>query len=105
MHERLRCAVIGTGGFGLAHLDSILHCPRASAVAIAEINPDRLKEAADRYQTVAEMRRDLFRLGRQAGHAVKDIGRLAQMIFQGISHKIYLWPLELPVIYFAIKSV
>jgi predicted dehydrogenase len=50
MHERLRCAVIGTGGFGLAHLDSILHCPRASAVAIAEINPERLKEAADRYK-------------------------------------------------------
>src|SRR5205809_7536105 len=50
MHERLRCAVIGTGGFGLAHLDSLLHCPRASTVAIAEINPERLKEAADRYK-------------------------------------------------------
>jgi len=50
MHERLRCAVIGTGGFGHAHLDSLLHCPRASTVAIAEINPERLKEAADRYK-------------------------------------------------------
>src|SRR5207245_8745957 len=50
MHERLRCAVIGTGGFGFAHLDSLLHCPRATAVAIAEINPERLKEAADRYK-------------------------------------------------------
>jgi predicted dehydrogenase len=50
MPERLRCAVIGTGGFGLAHLDSLLHCPRASTVAIAEINPERLKDAADRYK-------------------------------------------------------
>src|SRR5438105_15713512 len=50
MPERLRCAVIGTGGFGLDHLNSLLHCPRAAAVAIAEINPERLKEAADRYK-------------------------------------------------------
>src|ERR1051325_922693 len=50
MPERLRCAVIGTGGFGLAELDSLLHCPRPSTVAIAEINPERLKEAADRYK-------------------------------------------------------
>ncbi|HKS35677.1 MAG TPA: Gfo/Idh/MocA family oxidoreductase [Verrucomicrobiae bacterium] len=50
MPERLRCAVIGTGGFGLDHLNSLLHCPRAAAVALAEINPDRLKEAADRYK-------------------------------------------------------
>ncbi len=50
MPERLRCAVIGTGGFGLDHLNSLLHCPRASTVAIAEINPDRLKETADRFK-------------------------------------------------------
>src|SRR6058998_2644078 len=50
MPERLRCAVIGTGAFGLDHLNSLLHCPRASAVAIAEINPERLKEAADRFK-------------------------------------------------------
>ena len=50
MPERLRCAVIGTGGFGIDHLNSLLHCPRATAVAIAEINPERLKEAADRFK-------------------------------------------------------
>jgi len=44
MPERLRCAVIGTGGFGLDHLNSLLHCPRAAAVAVAETNPERLKE-------------------------------------------------------------
>ena len=50
MPERLRCAVIGTGGFGLDHLNSLLHCPRANAVAIAETNSERLKEAADRFK-------------------------------------------------------
>src|SRR5436190_10320447 len=50
MPERLRCAVIGTGGFGLDHLNSLLHCPRASTVAIAETNPERLKETADRFK-------------------------------------------------------
>src|SRR5947207_12035705 len=50
MPERLRCAVIGTGGFGLDHLNSLLHCPRAAAVAIAETNPERLKESADRFK-------------------------------------------------------
>ena len=50
MPERLRCAVIGTGGYGLDHLNSLLHCPRANAVAVADTNPDRLKEAADRYK-------------------------------------------------------
>ncbi|PYK99653.1 MAG: gfo/Idh/MocA family oxidoreductase [Verrucomicrobia bacterium] len=50
MPERLRCAVIGTGGFGLDHLNSLLHCPRATAVAVAETNPERLKEAADRFK-------------------------------------------------------
>jgi predicted dehydrogenase len=50
MPERLRCAVIGTGGFGLDHLNSLLHCPRAATVAIAELNPERLKETAERYK-------------------------------------------------------
>src|SRR2546422_176624 len=50
MPERLRCAVIGTGAFGLDHLNSLLHCPRATAVALAEINPERLREAAERYK-------------------------------------------------------
>src|SRR5437773_2725079 len=50
MHERLRCAVIGTGAFGLDHLNSLLHCPRATAVALADINPERLREAAERFK-------------------------------------------------------
>ena len=50
MPERLRCGVIGNGASGLEHLSSLLHCPRASAVAIAESHPGRAKEAADRYK-------------------------------------------------------
>jgi predicted dehydrogenase len=50
MHERLRCAVIGTGAFGIDHLNSLLHCPRATAVALAEVNPERLREAAERFK-------------------------------------------------------
>src|SRR2546426_3907192 len=50
MPERLRCAVIGTGAFGLDHLNSLLHCPRAAAVSVAETNPERLQEGADPFQ-------------------------------------------------------
>lgn len=50
MPERLRFAVIGVGAIGLDHLNSLLHCPRASAVAIAESHAGRAKEAADRYK-------------------------------------------------------
>ncbi|MEI7728721.1 MAG: Gfo/Idh/MocA family oxidoreductase [Verrucomicrobiota bacterium] len=50
MTERLRCAVIGTGAIGLDHLNSLLHCPRATAVAICEIHPQRAREAAERYK-------------------------------------------------------
>ncbi|MDB6068283.1 MAG: oxidoreductase [Pedosphaera sp.] len=50
MAERLRCGVIGTGAIGLEHLSSFLQCPRGSAVAIAENNPARAKEAAERFK-------------------------------------------------------
>jgi predicted dehydrogenase len=50
MPERLRCGVIGVGAVGLDHLDSLLHCPRALAVALAENHAGRAKEAADRYK-------------------------------------------------------
>ena len=50
MPERLRCAIIGTGAIGLDHLKSLLLCPKATSVAIAEINPKRAKEAADRFK-------------------------------------------------------
>ena len=49
MREKLRCAVIGAGAIGLQHLNSLLHCPRAVTVAIAELNPQRLREAAERF--------------------------------------------------------
>jgi len=50
MGERLRCAVIGTGAFGLEHLTSLSQCHRAAAVAIAESNPARAKEASERFK-------------------------------------------------------
>ncbi len=49
MREKLRCAVIGAGATGTEHLNSLLHCPRAAAVAIAEPNPQRLREAAEKF--------------------------------------------------------
>ena len=49
MREKLRCAVIGVGAIGIEHLNSLLHCPRAATVAIAELNPQRLREAAEKF--------------------------------------------------------
>lgn len=49
MAERLRCGVIGAGAAGLDHLSKLAACPRASAVAIAEIHPKRAREATDRF--------------------------------------------------------
>jgi predicted dehydrogenase len=50
MAERLRFGIIGTGGIGLDHLTSLSTCPRATAVAIAENNPARAKEASERFK-------------------------------------------------------
>src|ERR1700722_6289305 len=50
MADRLRCGVIGAGAIGLAHLNSLSQCHRAAAVAIAEINPARAKEASERFK-------------------------------------------------------
>jgi predicted dehydrogenase len=50
MPEILRCAVIGAGGIGLEHIRSLLKCPQASLVAIAESDPKRCKEAGDIYK-------------------------------------------------------
>jgi predicted dehydrogenase len=50
MSERLRCGVIGTGGIGLEHLANLSQCPRATAVAVAEVNPARAKEATERFK-------------------------------------------------------
>src|SRR5215475_14206829 len=49
MADKLRCAVIGAGGFGLDHLHSLTTCHRAAAVALAETNPQRAREACARY--------------------------------------------------------
>src|ERR1700691_6227925 len=50
MADRLRFGVIGTGGIGLEHLASLSQCPRATAVAVAESNPARAKEATERFK-------------------------------------------------------
>jgi predicted dehydrogenase len=50
MTERLRCAVIGTGGIGLDHLASLSQSFRANTVAIAETHPGRAKEATERFK-------------------------------------------------------
>jgi predicted dehydrogenase len=50
MSEKLRCAVLGAGAIGLDHLHSLSAFPRAAAVAIAETNPRRSREACDRFK-------------------------------------------------------
>src|SRR5437867_962563 len=50
MSDKLRCAVIGAGAVGLEHLHSLIGCPRAVAVAIAETHPQRAREASDRFK-------------------------------------------------------
>lgn len=50
MREKLRCAVIGAGGIGLDHLQSLSRTPGAVVVAIAENNPERSKEASERFK-------------------------------------------------------
>src|SRR5262245_33002826 len=50
MSDRLRCAVIGVGATGLEHLHSLISCPRAAAVAIAESHPQRGRDASDRFK-------------------------------------------------------
>jgi len=48
--KKLRCAVIGTGAIGLDHLQSLMVHPGADIVAIAESDPNRSREAEDRYK-------------------------------------------------------
>ena len=50
MSEKLRCAVIGAGAIGLEHLHSLISCPRAATVAIAESHPQRAREASERFK-------------------------------------------------------
>lgn len=49
MADKLRCAVIGAGGIGSDHLHSLNICHRAAAVALAESNPQRAREASIRH--------------------------------------------------------
>lgn len=50
MADKLRCAVIGTGAYGTNHLVSLSACPRASVVALAESDPQRAREAGERFK-------------------------------------------------------
>src|SRR5438093_7114350 len=50
MSDKLRCAVIGAGAIGIEHLNSLLSCPRAAAVALAETHPRRAREASERFK-------------------------------------------------------
>jgi len=50
MADKLRCGVIGAGGIGLDHLHSLTAFPRAAAVALAEPNPQRAREASERFK-------------------------------------------------------
>src|SRR5258706_10671168 len=49
MADKLRCAVIGAGGIGLDHIHSLTTCHRAAVVAVAELNPQRAREASVRH--------------------------------------------------------
>ena len=44
MSDKLRCAVIGAGAVGMEHLTSLLSCPRAAAVALAETDTIELND-------------------------------------------------------------
>ena len=50
-----KVAIIGAGAIGIEHLNSLLHCPRAATVAIAELNPQRLREVAENQGVAAYM--------------------------------------------------
>lgn len=50
MAETLRCAVIGAGAIGLHHMDGWKKHPKAELVAVAEVNPDRRREAAEKHK-------------------------------------------------------
>jgi len=50
MQDKLRCGVIGAGAVGIEHLNSLLSCPRAAAVALAETHPQRARDASERYK-------------------------------------------------------
>jgi len=49
MGETLRCAVIGAGAIGLAHMESWTKHPKAELVAVAEVNAQRRDEAATKH--------------------------------------------------------
>ncbi|MDR1282502.1 MAG: Gfo/Idh/MocA family oxidoreductase [Opitutaceae bacterium] len=47
--DSFNVAVIGTGAIGLDHINSFKQHPAANVVAIAEVSPERGKEAADKF--------------------------------------------------------
>ncbi|MCY3019981.1 MAG: Gfo/Idh/MocA family oxidoreductase [Planctomycetota bacterium] len=50
MNDKVRCAVIGAGQIGLAHIEGFKKHPQAEVVAVADINAKRLSEAAGKHK-------------------------------------------------------
>jgi len=50
MVSKVRCGVIGAGAIGLAHIEGFKKHPQAEVVAVAELNPQRRQEAAEKYR-------------------------------------------------------
>lgn len=53
MKNRVRFAVIGAGSIGQQHMEALRQCSRAELVAVAESNPQRLREATERFGLIA----------------------------------------------------
>lgn len=49
MSSKVRCGVIGAGQIGLAHIEGFKKHPRAEVVAVAEVNPQRRQQAAEKH--------------------------------------------------------
>ena len=50
MAQTVRCGVIGAGAIGLIHMDGFKKHPNAEVVAVAEVNPQRRQEAAEKHK-------------------------------------------------------
>jgi len=50
MDKKVRCGVIGVGQIGLAHIESFKKHPQAEVVALAELNPQRRRNAAEKHK-------------------------------------------------------
>ena len=48
--NRLKIGIIGCGAHGRGHLQSYAEIPEAEIIAIADVNPDRVQEAATEFR-------------------------------------------------------